>query len=523
MGGGTTVSGANQPSAPSLGIAECLPESKCPASTRKNNSSSTNTLKPRSSKTSARGSTSTGGGLRPYWNGPCVGLQSQLWLPHKTVSAEPHSPLSSGLLNYREGTSSHWKRTLCPTSSIPEPCLPSLPPSVPATTENAQVAGSAKIRIFPKNESAYFDLLALHRRAYNLTIEWFRGQERVDFREQTAVRKRVRDQVREEWAERAFASVVADEAVNKAFDTFKACLKKWAKGQKAKLHFKSRKDPVHSFVVQKYSKAGPYPRVLGPVHITEEVPGEAIASMATVTRRHGRWYIQVKKHITICRCDNQAQTVVALDPGVRTFMTAFSPSEAIKFGEGFASSRIHPLLRKRDTLLGKRQKLLNARSTEQWWYDQMRCANKRIDRLSARIDDQVGDLHRRVAHDLVSRYGTIICPPFETSQMVAREGRKLRRSSVREMQSLGHYQFQQQLKWMCRRYGRKFVACSEAYTSKTRSWDGVLHHDLGSATTISDGRIEVDRDHNGARGIFLLAHTRQLTPCSDPNVTVGTD
>ncbi len=33
----------------------------------------------------------------------------------------------------------------------------------------------------------------------------------------------------------------------------------------------------------------------------------------------------------------------------------------------------------------------------------------------------------------------------------------------------------------------------------------------------------LDRDYNGARGIFLLAHTRQLTPYSDPNVTVGTD
>lgn len=76
---------------------------------------------------------------------------------------------------------------------------------------------------------------------------------------------------------------------------------------------------------------------------------------------------------------------------------------------------------------------------------------------------------------------------------------------------------------MCKKHGNKFVACSEAYTSKTRSWDGVVHKTLGGAKTISDGEIVVDRDHNGARGIFLLAHTRQLAPYSDPNVTVGTD
>ena len=216
-------------------------------------------------------------------------------------------------------------------------------------------------------------------------------------------------------------------------------------------------------------------------------------------------------------------TVIALDPGVRTFMTAFSPSEAIKFGDGYASKRVFPLLRKKDTLLGKRQRLLNTKCDAQWWRDQMRALNRSILRLSARIDDQVSDIHRRVAYDLVSNYSTIICPPFETSQMVAKEGRKLRRSSVRQMQSLGHFAFQQHLKWMCRKYGNTFVACTEAYTSKTRSWDGVIHKTLGGATTISDGEIVVDRDHNGARGIFLLANTRQLTPHSDPNVTVGTD
>jgi len=50
-----------------------------------------------------------------------------------------------------------------------------------------------------------------------------------------------------------------------------------------------------------------------------------------------------------------------------------------------------------------------------------------------------------------------------------------------------------------------------------------LARELGGAKTISDGEIVVDRDHNGARGFFLLAHTRQLTPYSEPSVTVGTD
>lgn len=517
-----TESGANQRNQPSLGTVALRRKSNRPVSKRKKISSAKLTQKSRSSKTSGQGLTSREKVFKPYWNAACEDLQSRLWLPHEIGFVGHHSRSCNGSSNYTEEPSSHWKKTVKPKDLMSKPCLPFLPHSAQATTEN-EVTGSAKIRIFPKNERAFFDLLSLHRRAYNLAIEWLRSQSKVDLRKKTDVRRAIRDHVRSEWNGRTFVSVVSDEAVNRAFETFKACLRKWkSAGQKAKLNFKSRKETTQSFVVQKLSGSGPYPRLLGPVHITEPVPSEGIGSMAIVTCRHGRWYLSVKKHITVRIRENQARTV-SLDPGVRTFMTAYSPFEAIKYGDDYASRRVFPLLRKKDTLLGKRQRLVDSKCDSQWWHDQMKCVNRRIDRLSARISDQVEDLHKRVAYDLVMRYDTIICPPFETSQMVSKEGRKLRRSSVRQMQVLSHHRFQQHLKWMCRKYGRNFVSCPEAYTSKTRSWDGVVVPELGGSKTISDGEIVVDRDFNGARGIFLRAHTRQLTPYSDPNVTVGTD
>lgn len=519
----TIASGKSQNEASSLDIAESLLKNNPRVLKPKKNLSSKNTQKQKSLKTLDQVSTSSEKDLKPYWNKRCSELSATLWLPHKIDSVEQHSHSSNGCLNYTEVLSQHWKKTIKPINSIQEPCLPSLLPSVPVTTANAQVIGSRKIRIYPENESNYFDLISLSRRAYNLTIEWINNQKKVDLKLQTEVRRNIREKVCGEWKDKSYASVVVDEAVNQAFDTFRSCVKKWSTKQKAKMRFRSRKDAIQSFVVQKLSSNGPYSRILGKVHVTEEIPEEAINKMATVTRRYGRWHLSVKKTITLCKSENQAHSVIALDPGVRTFISAFSPSEAIKFGDGYASTVIFPLLRKKDSLLGKRKRLLNKKSQDQWWQDQFRCVNKRIDRLSARIEDYLSDLHKRVAYDLVSNYETIICPPFETSQMVIKEGRKLRRSSVRQMQSLGHYKFQTYLKWMCRKYGKKFVSCSEAYTSKTRSWDGVINDKLGGSTTISDGVIVVDRDYNGARGIFLLAHTRQLTPCSDLNVTVETD
>ena len=47
---------------------------------------------------------------------------------------------------------------------------------------------------------------------------------------------------------------------------------------------------------------------------------------------------------------------------------------------------------------------------------------------------------------------------------------------------------------------------NEAYTTRTVSWTGELLDDVGGASVIvgSDGE-RVDRDHNGARGIYLRA------------------
>ena len=330
--------------------------------------------------------------------------------------------------------------------------------------------------------------------------------------DKTDTRRTIRERCREEWetSGRVFCSVVADEAVNAAYLTWKACAAKWKKGAKASLSFRSIRDERQTFVVQKLSASGVFPLKLGEAHATETIPAEAVGRMATVSWCRGRWFLQAQKHI-VTKSIPSAGERVALDPGVRTFMTYFSRQDAGKYGDEFSTKILLPLLHQHDRELSARSKLVALKSDAQWWRDQMRRANKRVWRTANRIHDLTEDLHRRVAYDLVSRYDTIILPTFETKQMT-KKGRKLRKRTVREMLNLGFYKFAQTLKWMCEKYGKTLVMCSEEYTSKTRSWDGVIHPKLGSARSISDGVITVDRDINGARGIMLKTLTRQLTP-----------
>lgn len=360
-------------------------------------------------------------------------------------------------------------------------------------------------------------MLVLHRRAYNLTVEKIKAKDASD---KTLTRRTIRDAVRAEFLGRgwAFVSTVADEAVNAAYVTLQACISKWKKGIKTELQFKSAKQPEQYFVVQKLPAKGVHSSILGGVRINEKVPEEAIGSMARVVRLQGRWFLCVKRHIETAARETQAMpSVVALDPGVRTFLTSYSETESIKYGDNFSVERLLPLLHKKDRILSERQRLIAKRSDKQWWLDQIRNVCRRLNTVSNRVDDLVQDLHRRTAYDLVTKYDVILLPRFESKRMTAKtKDRKIRKRTVREMLNLSFFKFEQHLKWMCKKYGKTFVSTTEEYTSKTRSWDGVVHPRLGSAKSISDGKIVVDRDQNGARGIFLKTLTRLLTPESHP-------
>ena len=74
------------------------------------------------------------------------------------------------------------------------------------------------------------------------------------------------------------------------------------------------------------------------------------------------------------------------------------------------------------------------------------------------------------------------------------------------MLSFRHYEFKQRLIWKAWQRGALVLEVNEAYTSKTCSWDGSVEEKLGGRTVIQDeSGFGMDRDINGARGIFLQA------------------
>jgi putative transposase len=199
--------------------------------------------------------------------------------------------------------------------------------------------------------------------------------------------------------------------------------------------------------------------------------------------------------------DNQVDlSVVALDPGVVSFYTFFSPTHGVGH---IARNDIQKIVRLSLYL----DKLISSTtSAPMKKRSNMRRAQARI---RQRIRNLVDELHKKVALWLVRTFDIIVLPAFRSAEMsVRRPQRKIGSKTVRKMMTWGHGRFLRRLKNKAEEMGKSVVVLSsEAYTSKTCSRCGVIKSNLGGARVFrckSCGYV-VDRDVNGARGIFLRA------------------
>jgi putative transposase len=201
----------------------------------------------------------------------------------------------------------------------------------------------------------------------------------------------------------------------------------------------------------------------------------------------GRWFLIVPVRVPQQQPETQRLPCVALDPGVRTFLTYYADGVNGQLGKGdFA--RIYRLCLHVDRLISEA-----ADSTAR----RRQRLRKACSRLRYRIRDMIDELHRKAAHFLVTRFDTIFLPDFRSQQMLG----KLRSKTARMMCTFAHFRFRQVLLGMAERFQAKVILGCEAYTSKTCSYCGSIHQ-IGSRALMKCCAV-VCRDGNGARGYYL--------------------
>ena len=298
--------------------------------------------------------------LQPYWNDYIEAISSHLWLPTETGS--PGSAPNSSSKCSSKTVANSWFSTSeisAPQRNSPRIYSPSLLSSLPEPTDSADTGRkSRKIRIYPDRQQKatlklWFDAA---RFTYNHTIEplnsdgapkasWLKIKKDIlaDLPDWT---KPVPYEVKSNAVRDACLAVSAVKKFNKQL---KADKDKWFRQEEdfAKAHFRSRRDDSQTIFIHAsaLSHRGVYHTLLGELKRREPIPHAH--GDAKLTLRHHQYHLSVpfKKmgpHISESNLRPQAPDqvrVVALDPGVRNFITWFSEDGCGKLGEqGFRTN-----------------------------------------------------------------------------------------------------------------------------------------------------------------------------------------
>lgn len=439
----------------------------------------------------------------PYWSDLCAQISSRLLLPVETDSVGLDLSYSSSWLN--KTVENSWFSTKLLTAF-----KPNLPPIFrpfsmsTASRQQATVAGctdlevtarkSRKIRLFPNPEQRQLlkQWFGVSRYVYNETIKYL---QQPDTKANWMAVAPIILGALPEWAE-PVPYQIKKIAVKDACLTVKAAKKGFGKdGKIRQCRFKSRKDKQQTLFIPKSAikTCGVYHTILGQCPLKEALTQGF--SDGRLTLAYGEYYLIVSLEVQPRQTENQGR-VVALDPGVRTFITFFSESSYGWLGND-SNLQIQKICFKLDKLVSRMRKAKSA---------QKRRLKKAAARLRAKIKHLVKELHHKTARFLVENFDVILLPSFESSQMVSKSRRKIRSLSVRQMLSLSHYQFKKHLEWKAWELGKiALTDINEAYTSRTISWTGEIKK-IGGSRVISDSSgNRMDRDLNGARGIFLRA------------------
>lgn len=438
-------------------------------------------------------------GLEPYWNEACKGINSQLWLPTAIDSHSSALTLANGLLSATVDNSWFLANLLTATqpTNFATICWQSSSSLLPECTASVHtVTKSRKIRLYPTAppRAIFRRWFGAARFVYNRTLDYLKTLSGP----------------RPPWTEIATQIILPNlpegaedipfqikkMAVKEACQAYSGAKMKYRRtGQISELGYKSRKSPRQTCYIPKsaVTQHGIYHTLSGKLDFAEPLPAKFLD--CELSWQQGRWFLCVPFQTTVPIGENQAR-IVALDPGVRTFITFFSAEMAGVIGYHDFGQLVR-LCAHLDDLISRRSQSRNKKQR----YRMKKAEN----RLRWRIKDLRDELHAKTARFLVDNFDIILIPTFDTSQMVTRAGRKLHSKSVRALLTWAHSTFKERLKVIAAQTGKLVIEVNEAYTSKTCSWSGEIVN-VGSSEYIrgSDG-IQMHRDVNGARGIFLRA------------------
>ncbi|KAJ8100094.1 putative transposase DNA-binding domain-containing protein [Lipomyces tetrasporus] len=433
----------------------------------------------------------------PFWNSGSVQISQRLWLPSSSCHAEKwgSEPVARELI-----------------SSVPDD-LGKGSPTNKAKTEKEPAAKAKRHRLYPTAEEKKILVkwIGAARWTYNECLRAIMDEGVPKSKKALrarAINKEAIELLNKPWLEETPYDI-RDAAMDDLLKAFASGAARYKNDKKAfQISYRSRQKCFQESIVihsKHWLRCSGKFAFLRHMKSAIKLPEKLLYDSRLVMERHtGHFYLCVPGPLEEVEGHAGIPRVVSLDPGVRTFMTGYSPDgEVLELGKADIG-HIYRLCHRMDSL----QSRWSVKGLE---YRKRRRMKRAAAMIRRRIRNLVDDLHCRTAKFLCSSYNLVLLPKFETQQMVTGRGRRrIGSKTARAMATWSHFRFQRRLLNKAREYPCcRVVLVSEAHTSKTCGACGRLNNVGGSKVfRCAQCGYVCDRDINGARNILVRYCTK---------------
>jgi len=176
------------------------------------------------------------------------------------------------------------------------------------------------------------------------------------------------------------------------------------------------------------------------------------------------WELVIPEPIVIKKPSETFRTV-AIDPGIRTFLTTIDSNGTIKeFGKDW---------RNNEKIIKRINKLDKCSSLKTKKKEHLLALHRR------KLFNMIDDMHKKTAKHLLDNYDVIVLPKLRTKRIAKKEnclGNRINRN----IHLLAHCRFHNYLSWKAMTMGKIVIDQDESFTTQTCFRCGILNKSIGS-------------------------------------------
>jgi len=476
-------------------------------------------------ETSDQDSTSAEKDLSPFWNESKKILSEKLWLPQKIVSVDLDLSSSNGFATNTQPSSWFSSTMILPQkkSSLQNSWTSSKFFAAGETEKDGIVTKSLKVRIYPKaHQKKLLQKWAHHNRyTYNMAVEKIQKDNIYNkriLRNELVTAENIPEE--KQWLLET-PKVIRQQAVFSASSNFKTALTNHRNGLIKHFNFIKKKENLWSMGLEKQisiTKNGQMtifknkPYNFGSFRSRDKIFKNGRFKTILDIQKSGIYKPskdcsihkdKSNRYYLILPIEEKCQTprkkkIVSIDPGIRKFMSAYSPDGECSFLGIDCRARLLELLKKLDfydTIIANERTSIKQRKN----------LRKKKLGIYRKMRDLKRELHDKIINYLTKEFSDIILGRLNVSNVIRKQDRFLRTKEVRSLLCLSHYEFRTKLVKKSKERGVNAMVVNEAWTSKTCTGCGKINRGLGGAEeyNCSNCTSRIDRDLNGARNILL--------------------